>query len=567
MMRRLFTSLGLLSCCAQRSVASYPTPGMSRGMDKTNRKKYNFLNNERMVEKEKGLRNRREIRRRDDVNWHRRVSYRETVNHAVVKYIRYFPENVKRYVFYKDVRERNGGTRFHGMRKAPGVTSRRILHWVENEILKPENREHLIELIKSTGETPPTEEEWARYTDKKTGEIMISLYFHKRVEGHLRSFCVRPPNKRDHWRDFNAFLMANRNNFDICLPMRTWSLRQGPIRDDELIERSSQKEVRDILGELERYQLPHALRAFEQLTPAEREVIVQKAEENREALHREYERERLFSAKVMCGVTALKEIRALTFPAITYYNEEYYKYVIRRGGSVDATLRQSKSDIPSWFTLSQEVKLKYYCFERTMMLHPVSGAHLYIRYATRDYGMQREEAYERWSALSDLQRAALNFCFYSPIAEPPRGTSAFRRFYIKQCFRHGLVVSGKASGNHAFFLRTKKLWMNMNADERAQFDDTDSFASVFPLQPTTSIVKNGRTTSDTNRVSSSSSSATAVISSNSLDDEDEDDVTVGDSYYFEDEPIDDSDDHLESHIVKAHKMTPQKKEVHAVFTV
>ncbi|RNF18140.1 uncharacterized protein Tco025E_04643 [Trypanosoma conorhini] len=599
MMRRVFAGLRCLVAlpslgdpagrCSARAVASYPSPGSSRGAARSGRKKYNFLNSKRLVETEKGLRSRRAIRMRDDVFFHRRVRFREAINQSIEKEIRYFPENVKQYVFFKNKAENSSANGFHGMRKAPGCVHRRILHLVEDAILKPEHRGHLLELIEGTGTLPPTAEEWARYTDE-TGRITINVYHHHFVEQYLRSFCTGKKCLESH-RPLQAFLMLNRNNFDVCPPLRTWSLRQGPVRDEELVERGTQMEVRDIIAELTAFQRSNVMQAYEKLTPKEKEALVEEAESKREALRHEYERERLFGSKLMCGVTALKEVRSMTSPAITYYNEEYYKYVIRCGGSAEATLRRSKDEVPSWFTLAKEVRTKYYCFGTHNEMHPVSGAHLYIRYCSRDYGMSREQSMERWSELSDLQKAALNFCFYAPISAPRRSSTAFRRFYYKQCHRHGLVMTGKACSNHAFLKRVRRIWMSMSADERAQYEETESFSSVFPLQPSSSLastVKGGKAAATPSTLepppAAPSASTTVVaaqarrgvrtpvtISAMRRAEEENMGEEEDDMFYFNDEIISDDVPQQETQKYAAkplsHTKLPALKEKHVVFTI
>ncbi|ESL08756.1 hypothetical protein TRSC58_03536 [Trypanosoma rangeli SC58] len=592
-MRRVFAGLHCLSRCLlavpSRSVASYPSPGTSRNDSRSGRKKYNYLNSKRLVETEKGPRNRREIRLREDVFFHRRIQFRESINECVEKEIRYFPERVKQYVFYKSRAENSSANGFHGMRKAPGWVQRRILHIVEDDILKQQHRDHLVELIESTGTVPPTAEEWARYTDKD-GQITINLYHHHFVEKHLRSFCMGKKCLEQH-RFLQAFLMLNRNNFDVCPPMRTWSLRQGPVRDEELVERSTQTEVRDIIAELAAFQRSNVMQVYEKLTPEEKEALVEQAESQREELRQEYERERLFGSRLMCGVAALKEMRSMTSPAITYYNQEYHKYVIRCGGSAEATLRRSKDEVPSWFTLPKETRIKYYCFGKHNEMHPVSGAHLYIRYCSRDYGMCREESMERWSELSDLQKAALNFSFYAPISAPRRSNNAFRRFYFKQCHRHGLVMTGRACSNHAFLRRARKIWMSMSADERAQYEDMESFSSVFPLQPSSSSsTTKGHGAAATQRMLESSSTASSAStaagtvkaqrgmqtpvassttqSAEAVEDLDEEEDSL---LYFNDEIIIDDEPQQETPTYAArtlsHTKLPVRKEEHIVFTV
>ncbi|KAF5217375.1 hypothetical protein ECC02_009752 [Trypanosoma cruzi] len=522
MMRRAFSVFFCLPRCptalpflsdqtvrfSARCVASYPSPGTVRSDPRSGRKNYNYLNSKRLVENEKGPRSRRAIRLRDDVFFHRRIQFREEINKCIENEIRYFPENVKRYVFFKNSSPTATGNGFQGMRKAPGWVQRRILQIVEDEILKLKNRGHLVELIESTGTVPPTKEEWARYTDKK-GRININLYHHFFVEKHLRCFCVGKKCTEKH-RLLQAFLILNRNNFDVCPPLFTWSLRQGPVRDEELVERGSQKEVRDIIAELVQFQRSSVMRAFEKLSPREKEALLMQAEGKREELRREYEQERLFGSKLMCGVASLKEVRSMTSPAISYYNQEYYKYVIRCGGSVEATLRQSKDEVPSWFALPKETKMKYYCFERSSEMHPISGAHLYFRYCSRDYGLSREDSVGKWSMLSELQKAALNFCFYSPISAPRRSSSAFRRFYYNECYRHGLMMTGRACSNYAFLRRARKIWMGMSADERAKYEDTESFSSVFPLQPLLSSRAKGSNASNKQRLLESSTASASA---------------------------------------------------------
>ncbi|KAG8345565.1 hypothetical protein TRVL_03604 [Trypanosoma vivax] len=477
-----------LLCCV-RLVASYPTPGTIRSQSKATRKKFNFLSSERLVQTNKGRCSRRAIRMRDDVFHKRRVQFREHIKADVEKNIRYFPDSVKHYVFFKGKENKLISSGFHCVRKVPGLVLRRILYMVEEEITKLENRDHLIEMIESAGGSPPTQEEWDRYTDE-AGKININLYFHPIVDKFLRGFCLGR-KVAERFRALQAFMFLKRNDFDVCPPLRSWSLRQGPIRDEELLERSEMKDTRDIITEMAMYQRPHVVRAFGKQTAEQKEKFVEEAESNREELRAVYERERLFAAKVMLGVTALKEMRALTNPAITYYNHEYYKSIIRMDGSVEATPRRTRAEVRKWYLLPKEEQLKFYCFERALETRPVSGANLYVRYACRDYGLSREEAVERWASLSELQKAALHFCFFAPISAPRRSVSAFRRFYNKQCYQHGLVMTGKSCGNRAFFLRMRKMWNEMNADERAQFEDTDAFSSVFPLHPPSSASGKG----------------------------------------------------------------------------
>lgn len=566
---------------SQRCVASYPSPASFRSESKSRRKKFNYLNEKRLVEVEKGVRSRRAIRQRDDIFLHRRVQYREAIKESVEKQIRYFSESIKKYVFFKGQANNALHTGFHGMRKAPGWVSRRILHIVEDEILKPKNRQHLIELIESTGVAAPTKGEWLRYTDKN-GNIKINLYYHPFLEMHMRRFftSVRSFGR---FRLLQAFIVLNRNNFDVCPPLRTWSLRQGPVRDEELVERGSQKEVRDIIAELTEYQRSYVFRAYNKLTDEEKENILKYAKDNRDVLLSEYERERLFGARIMCGVTALKEIRSMTNPAFTYYNEEFYKFLIRRGGAAGLTLRQSKNEVASWYSLPKETRKKYYCFEQSTEMHPVGGAHLYIRYCSRDYGLSREKSMEKWAGLSDLQKAALNFCFYAPITSPRRACSAFTRFYYQECHRHGLIMTGKACGNKAFLFRVRKKWLRMNADERAQYEDTESFASVFPLHRTPSsssssslgehtaaaasgaVVLNG----DTNGAPKRHGTVAINAARGDCDVEDEGENAV---IYFEDEVIKDDksfeDNQLEDMQVLEHvTMMGTRAEGSVVFTV
>ncbi|EKF39166.1 hypothetical protein MOQ_000612 [Trypanosoma cruzi marinkellei] len=521
--------------------------------------------------------------------FHRRIQFREEINKCIENEIRYFPENVKSYVFFKSRSPTATGNGFQGMRKAPGWVQRRILQIVEDEILQLKNRDHLLELIESTGTVPPTKEEWARYTDQK-GRININLYHHFFVEKHLRCFCEGKRCSGQH-RLLQAFLILNRNNFDVCPPLRAWSLRQGPVRDEELVERGSQKELRDVIAELTQFQRSSVMQAFEKLSQKEKEALVTRAEGKREELRSEYERERLFGSKLMCGVTSLKEVRSMTSPAITYYNQEYHKYVIRCGGSIEATLQRSKKEVPSWFVLPKETKMKYYCFERSNEMHPISGAHLYVRYCSRDYGLSREDSVGKWSMLSELQKAALNFCFYSPISAPRRSSSAFRRFYYNECYRHGLMMTGRACSNQAFLRRARRIWMGMSADERAKFEDTESFSSVFPLQPLSSSRAKGNNASNKQRLLGSSTTspyasstaenvetlrgrqASVAVSTkndavNDYDDEEEDEKEM---FYFEDEIINDDEPQEEKQTYDANILSQMRlhtgKEEILVFNI
>ncbi|CCD15567.1 unnamed protein product, partial [Trypanosoma congolense IL3000] len=279
---------------AFRSVATYPSPGGGRTGKKANRKKFNFLNGDRLVATEKGPRSRMEVRIRDDIFYHRRVQYRESISENVEKHIRYLPENVKQYVFFRAKKCATANTGFLGVRKAPGVVMHRILQMVEGELLRPENRDHLVELIESVGVTPPSDEEWARYTDSKTGEININLYHHHKLEELIRRFFFGA-GRAPLYRKFQAFVVLNRNNFDACPPMRMWSLNQGPIRDEELLERSEVKVVCDIAMELAQFQRLPLDKAFGKLSDEEKEKLSCYASDNADKLLREYEQERLFS--------------------------------------------------------------------------------------------------------------------------------------------------------------------------------------------------------------------------------------------------------------------------------
>lgn len=453
------------------------------------RKQYNYLTPTRMITKPRKT-SLKAARLRDDKILARRHNYKEQLLRNVEEKIRFFPPVVKKSVFFPTRWSGHSSVLFRGHRNLGCILGTRVELLVLEQLKKAEQRPFLIEKMQSLGVEPPTAEEWAKFTDPKTGDINIGICYSQYVETLFYSFtrsAMGHPGRVASIRSLAAlrdYAVLNAADPTRVPPLELWAQALGPIQDSDFCGRTrgsatQQVKLSAALLEMREYGRAHLFEAVSALSLAEQVAVSTEAAQRQSELLAELQQRHVFATKIKHVLFSLDEIMAIHAPSMLYSNFKRRQFIIEHKGVYYPRFHRREANFKK---LSAEEKAQWYTFGIHHEPHPSTGQKLYLRFCVRDYGIPITEAARRYNQLSDLQRAALCFPFYSTIAPSRASVAAYKRFYREMCGRYGLVTpTGPIIGNRLFEAAMRKRWQGLSVAERARYEEADRIADVFPL--------------------------------------------------------------------------------------
>ncbi|KPI84897.1 hypothetical protein ABL78_6052 [Leptomonas seymouri] len=479
------------ACAAQRRKATYGKPSSSQDTRRARkpRKNYNYLTTSRLIETPKKLSVKRQ-RRLDDRTLARRNRFKEKLLQDVEEKIRFFPPVIKRCVFFPLSKSNNRAILFRGHRDLGAALMTRVLCLVIEQLKKAENRPFLVEKMKELDVEPPTAAEWKKFTDAKTGDINIGILYSPWVETILRAFAKServPPTRQKLIRSLRAlhnFVVKNATDPTRVPPLEEWARARGPVLETDFIGRACNNIAQHVQNKasvlmIQEWGKQHAFGAVSALSLEEQLALVKDVAQNSKQLLQELEERHLFTTKFKQVLYSLDEVKAITTPRELFRSDFVRKFVIKHNG---AYYPKCMFDAKTFTVLRRDEKARLCAFGYRYESYPTTGQKLYLRYCLRDYGMSVSEAARRYGRLSDLQRAALCFPFYLPIAPRRVEVAAFRRFYDEMCGRYGLInPTGPVVGSRLFEAAMRKRWRSLSIAEREKYEESDRSADVFPL--------------------------------------------------------------------------------------
>lgn len=486
---------------SHRGAASYPSPRPQR-REQQARKQFNYLTSERLVRTLRLKMNRDALRARDDKALQRRRDYRGDVLRDIEEKIHYFPPEVKSFIFFPSSRLRNTKRLFRGNRVLDSRTFTRIHVLVIETLCKLENRKALVAAMKKAGIVPPLAAEFRRYCDPVTGDINCPLVHSLWLERHFlelgRKHATALAQPRDDKGNVDtrcvsmspqqAYVLMNFGNDVAVQTLQAWSRQLGPLDAAKELAEVGRSQVVAVAARMEsrveimRWGRSQIEAAVAPLTVAEQQALVETAIRRFLPRMQKLSCQMLFAAKVMLAVNALPEVKAMQTPSKVFFRECELQAVVRQGG---LCFPRVPSTLKEWRALGVERQAQYYCFGRKAEGTVASPQLLYMRYATRDYGLHRVEAAKRFAKLTDEQQAALQFCFYYPIAPKSSANMAFRAFNREMCVYYGLArgTGAMTNGSRLFEAAMRKKWRLMPAEERQKYFNDEAIRAAFPLQP------------------------------------------------------------------------------------
>lgn len=477
-----------------------PTSKMShRGPQKT----FNFLTHERLqatpVEPIKISQ-----KRQKSVHQAKLSRFKDEIVSKIENHVHYFSKEVSDFVFHAIVQEKPQCKTFVGHRQlAPRTHARLHLH-VLHELMKGKNRQKLLELIEKAHLKVPSRAMWDAFTDKKTGDITCRLMYSKYIVKALRSLTAG--RDRGYFKvPFSSFYVGL-NFFDAeKIPsLHEWWHQIGPVTKKDLVfgrahgvnNRLIHQSREDLLW-FGKKEVDAAMIAY---TAEDTERLFKEFKKHSASIMRRVEQHHVFVQTILLAVNSLPEIRVITGPKGSFQQEHNGHWYLQQHG---AYYPDPSGADKAWLGLPQEGKQKYLPFG-TKPSGTRSGVQAFLKYCQRDYGLTLLESRERFSELSDVQQAAMNFPFHvsltndrNPISRP------FRRFLKDKLMEYGLLRPsfGGNDGlrfhcNRKFSALMKVKWMNLSAEERRLYEEED-IANVFPLQPTKHVfARDGRSEED-----------------------------------------------------------------------
>ncbi|KPA85412.1 hypothetical protein ABB37_01721 [Leptomonas pyrrhocoris] len=476
---------------AQRHKGTYGAPLGSPGLLTTRkpRKQYNYLNTSRLIETPKKIPVHVQ-RVRDDKTLERRQHFKENLLRDVEQKIRFFPPLVKKRVFFPMSTINNRVLIFRGHRDLGTLLGTRLTCLVIEQLKKAENRSFLLEKMKELEVEPPTAAEWAKFTDPKTGDINIDVLYSPWIESLLCSFArmerkahKQPQNLRS-MAALRDYVVQNFANPSLVPSLESWSRAQGPVRETDFVGRPGSNVARQVqyktnVQRMSQWGKQQAFDAVSALSLEEQLTLVKDVAQRRTQLLQELEERHLFATKFKHVLFSLDELKSIMGPCELFHNACARKFVMEHKG---AYYPKHTRDTKAFTQLPKEERVRLCAFGYRFEAQPTTGQKLYVRCCVRDYGLPSSEASRRYGRLSDLQRAALCFPFYLPIAPTRATVASFKRFYRDMCARYGLAnPNGPVLGNRLFEAAMRKRWNGLSMEERAQYEDSDRVADVFPL--------------------------------------------------------------------------------------
>ncbi|EPY16261.1 hypothetical protein STCU_11444 [Strigomonas culicis] len=480
---------------AWRPVASYPTPHRSHtrtASSSAKKKKFNYLTPDRLVANNRRKLSKNALRARDDKSLARRRNYRRLLLQDVETKIHFFSPLIKKHVFFPS-NKFNAKLLFRGNRLLVTHTFTRIYVSVIDQLKQRQHRDTLVSLMREAGVEPPTAEEWARYTDRKTGDINIGLlhsvwlkrYF---VEVSRKGSALLEDDDRATRMRFTPTFLYVAVHFKDIPTLEDWSHKKGKlqVRELELTKDSRalstvQLSLANAKGDIASYGTAYVEEHVNRMTTDQVGAVETTFRSEAARILQDMNAQLAFTAKVLLGAGELPEVKAIQSPMTVYFNRCELLSALAQKGSPHPPFKRNFAD---WHQLPKEERDRCYCFARKPERITKTGMQLFFKYCSRDYGILRSEATRKYHDLTDLQQAALSFPFYLPITPQRSGAVAFRKFYGEMCARYGLIRGGHATfGNRLFEAAMRKKWLALDPVERQQYDENDAIAAAFPLQP------------------------------------------------------------------------------------
>ncbi|KAG5474347.1 hypothetical protein LSCM1_03127 [Leishmania martiniquensis] len=486
---------------AYRWASQYPTA--SRKSRRPGKKKqFNYLTLDRLLPREKKL-SRVAIRNRDDVSLRRRREYKQQLIRDVEEKIRFFSPSIKQQVFFPYIANSARMSLFRGNRDYGVRVSTRVFTMLLEQLCKREHRGFIAEQLGKLGFDPPTAEDWERFTDPVTGDITTGIMYSNWVQSVLNTYGRISSTNAKHIQACGSttlFAYVVRHYLDRTRvpPLEDWSHQFGPVVAEELMGRPRGQQkvslaISEAVHEMSVWGRAQAQEAVSRLSLQEQNALVQWVRENIKTHIAEMERKNAFTARILAVMHHLPEAKSIQNSFWTFKELRRVEHVVKMKG---AFLLPPGNPLDEWRQLSKEERAKYSCFGRRRQTETACGRKLFIRYCCRDYGLSLTDASARYTSLSDLQKAAMDFPFYLPITPCNPAMAAFRRFYMAMCERYGMVRTyNDASGNRLFKRAMREKWNSLSMEERQQYEEHDRIYAAFPLQPTTSGVAASTSTS------------------------------------------------------------------------
>ncbi|KAL7699416.1 hypothetical protein NQL31_006529 [Lotmaria passim] len=478
---------------SQRHKSFYSVPLRTRTVWRSAKttKRYNYLTRSRLATPQKQRMSVAVERRRDDVNLARRDRFKEQLLRDVEEKIRFFPSFVKKQVFFPSSRTHGRMLLFRGHRDLGISVAMRVTCLVIEQLKKAENRPFLIERMKELGVETPTAAAWAKFTDAATGNVNVGVLYSMWTESMIRSFAKTAMEAKTTEQlrvrglvTLRDYVAVNIGDPTLVPPLEAWAGELGPLCEADFTGRSRGSATRRVqdkvkVKEVCNWGKSHVFDAVSALSLEEQMALITAAGKNRQQLLKELEERNLFASKFLQVLYSLDEMKAITKPLKLYHGFLARKHTIEHHG---AYFPSYNGNTKRGVQLSKEEKARLCAFGYRHEPSPTTGQKLYLRYCVRDYGMTLSEAARRYNRLTELQRAALCFPFYLPIAPQSPSAAAFKRFYRAMCSRYGLVnSSGPVLSNRLFQTAMRKRWMAMSLSERAEYEEVDRISQVFPL--------------------------------------------------------------------------------------
>lgn len=474
----------------RRWAASYPTPNRRKGRTKP-RKVYNYLTHDRLVQRTSKVSD-AALREIGDQRLIRRRNYKALMQRDVAEKIRFFSPELKALIFYPRQRNSDRRSLFRGHRDFPSPMTARLHAVVLAELRKRANRNVILEVLAEQNVEPPTDEDWATFTDPATGDINTGLMYSQWVLGTL-STCgsdlhhgMTTRLRRGANQSTVAYLLRHFDDITRVPSVEEWAHEFGPVREDELVWRHKADSAARLKMMLRKNELrlcgqATVLDVVSHMPIAEQEELVRVVEAQLEKLYAAARRHHLFAAKILLVLHSLPEGRAVAGSRAVFAAASAAKHVIEMKGEFYPMPSHQASD---YLSLSPEERLKYTCFGRSHRCESMTGRRLFLRYCCRDYGFSLADAWRRFTELDDLQKAALEFPFFTSIAPKIGIHVAFQRFYAETCERLGFGVGGASMhSNRVLRCAIRKRWEQLSVAERQRYHQSTALRGVFPLQP------------------------------------------------------------------------------------
>lgn len=476
-------------CCSMRYVASrravrsYPLPSKNR--QKKTRKAFNYLTNDRLIERAPALK-RGEVRKRDNIKLKQYHLFKENTLKQIDEKVKYFPPFVSDYVFF--AAEGANGRRkvFKTSRQLFTRVYIRVYVMVLQNFLKGgAQREELVRLMEEANVTIPSPAMWRRFTDSKTGNISVGLLHSAAIRAVLTSlFKKRAQGRQDDCTTTEMYVARYLLDESKVPSLERWWAALGPLHPNELAVsgRMMGKKKLKAEGDLQvtEYGIAEVHAAVKGMNPGEVDQLSSYFHKHAEGIFALLQTHHVFSLSIQMALNSLTEILVIQSSRKAYLHHQQCDAYLRQHGAYYPQPRHLRS----WGEATAEERKRFTPFDETGAERGSrSGLMLFFRCCSVDYGLTKREASFKASELSDLQMAALDFPFHLHLSAAEHA-KAFTRFRRAQCKAYGLVrePSYPMYNNLLFKMAMRMKWMDMTAAERQPYED-DEMGSAFPLLP------------------------------------------------------------------------------------